>query len=420
MRALRSGELLDPAFARLAPQVSVRDRAWAQELVYGTQRLRGRLDFLLAHFLRPPLAGLEPDVLDILRLGAYQLIEMHGVPAYAAVSQSVELTKSVSGRGSTGLVNGVLQSLRRSNEELKPPVGRDAVQHLSTWGSHPRWLVERWLRYFGRAETEALTAANNQRPELYLRTIGVETAVALDRLRADGMTVEPVLAVPEAIRLTDGNIVRALELVPAVVQDPAAMLVVAFAEFSSEPLADLCAAPGGKSLAAAVNAGTSPTFVLAADVSWPRLQRVRENVDRVKNSNIGFTVADARTPPIRVIPQILIDAPCTGTGTLRRHPDGKWRLGQADINALVALQQDILAGVARCIAPGGLLVYATCSLEPEENEQQVERFLERYREFTLEPPTRTSEDWIHNGMLRVLPQRHGFDGAFAARLRKAA
>jgi 16S rRNA (cytosine967-C5)-methyltransferase len=426
LRALRAGELLDPAFARWAQPLSPRDRAWTQELVYGTQRLRGRMDTLLARFLKQPIATLEDDVLDILRLGAYQLLEMHGVPAYAAVSQSVELTKSVSGRGATGLVNGVLQSLRRAGDLQQPPTD-DSVDTLSSWGSHPAWLVGRWLRYFGAHDTRALVDHNNRRPELFLRLLGVQADDAIQRLRADGMTAEPIEDLPEGIRLIDGNLVRALELVPAVVQDPAAMLVVRFAEFSTEPVADLCAAPGGKALAVAVGASDTPCYVLAADISWPRLEKIRENAERVGNhaervaqQKIVFAIADARFPPVRRLPQVLIDAPCTGTGTLRRHPDGKWRLRPSDIEALVVLQRDILDAVAACVLPGGLLVYATCSLEPEENEDQVDGFLRRHPEFELEPPRRADEPWLSNGMLHVLPQRHGYDGAFAARLRKAA
>ena len=416
---MRAGELLDPAFARIVQQALPRDRAWAQELVYGTFRLRGRIDYLLSGFVKRGLDKLEPDVLDILRLGAYQLLEMHGVPAYAAVSQSVELTRSIKARGAIGLVNAVLQSVRRSGKQMREPSSDEADQ-LSAWGSHPVWLVERWTRYYGAAATRALMQANNERPELYLRLLGIEASDAVNRLRADGMSAETVSSVPRAIRLLEGNVVRALELIPAVVQDPAAMLVVQFAEFSHEPMADLCAAPGGKSLAATVSDAAPPAWVLAADVSWARLQRIRENRHRLRSTNLALIVGDARRPPIRVLPQILIDAPCTGTGTLRRHPDGKWRLSESDLAALVVLQREILDGVASCVAPGGLLVYATCSLEPEENEQQVEHFLEQHREFTVEPPRVRSQAWERDGFLRVWPQEQGFDGAFAARLRRAA
>jgi 16S rRNA (cytosine967-C5)-methyltransferase len=424
LRAVREGELLDPAFARLAPQLAVRDRAWVQELVYGTFRLRGRLDFLLSRFARRPIGQLEPDVLDVLRLGAYQLLEMHGVPAYAAVSQSVEMVKKVSGRAATGFVNGVLQSLRRDQEEAPPSSSTEIARDLTEWGSHPDWLVERWLRIFGLAETTALVAANNQRPALFLRPIGVSADDAIARLRADGMVAEPVSHVSPGLQLVSGDVVRALQLIPAVVQDPAAMLVVQFAAPAGGPVADLCAAPGGKALVmteeADETASARARFVVAGDISFARLQKLRSNAQRIGADNIGFLNADARQLPLRPLSQALLDVPCTGTGTLRRHPDGKWRLGPQDLRALVELQREILDAAAAWIAPGGLLVYSTCSLEPEENDQQVETFLKRHEAFTLEAPPPMDARWLDGEVLRVLPQKHGFDGAFAARLRRAA
>ncbi|MGH7468486.1 MAG: 16S rRNA (cytosine(967)-C(5))-methyltransferase RsmB [Longimicrobiales bacterium] len=418
MRAVRGGELLDPAFARLAPQLAQRDRAWTQELVYSTFRLRGRLDYLLAQFVQRPLAQLEVDVLDILRLGAYQLLEMHGVPAYAAVSQAVEMARHVSGRGTTGLVNGVLQALHRAQPDLRPPAPLEAVEFLSSWGAHPRWLIERWLRTFGRAATETLVELNNQRPVSYLRPVGMSVAQADTRLRACEIKTEPVAQVPFALRLDASDVLRALEVVPAVVQDPAAMLVVEYAAFDHNWIADLCAAPGGKTLGLSAQAG--PAFVLAGDLSRARLEKARANAHRVGSTDIVFMNADARRPPLRSVPQALLDVPCSGTGTLRRHPDGKWRLGPGDLTALVELQREMLEATAVCIAPGGLLVYATCSLEPEENELQVERFLDHHVEFKLESPGSFQGPGLEGALLRVLPQRHGFDGAFAARLRKTA
>ena len=418
---MRTGELLDSAFARLAEQVPTRDRAWAQELAYGTMRLRGRIDFLLARFVRRGLAALEPDVLDVLRLGAYQLLEMNAVPAYAAISQAVEMTKSIAGRGATGLVNGVLQSLRRGQEELQPPPGRDAAHYLSTWGSHPRWLVERWLAAYGRKETEALVEHDNTRPEVFLNPVNVTRADAITRLQAAELVAEDVAGVTDSVRISSSQVADALAVVPAVVQDPAASLVVKYAQFSSEVVADLCAAPGGKALAISGGFGERrPSYVLAADLSFGRLLKVRENTTRVGTTNVGFAVADARMPPLRQVPQVLIDAPCTGTGTLRRHPDGKWRITPDDLAALVTLQREILDAAAACVAPGGLLVYATCSLEREENDQQVARFLDEHADFQLEPPARFDETYLDGGFLRVLPQQHGFDGAYAARLRRAA
>src|SRR5690606_29873670 len=168
LRAVRRGDLADRALLRTLERVPVRDRGWTQELVYGTFRLRARLDLLLAPHVRAGLDRLDPDVLDILRLGAYQLLEMTSVPVYAAVSQSVELARAAGHGRASGLVNGVLQSLRREPGRAHVPTLADnAVERLSGWGSHPRWLVERWIARLGPAEAEALVDANNRRPELY-------------------------------------------------------------------------------------------------------------------------------------------------------------------------------------------------------------------------------------------------------------
>jgi 16S rRNA (cytosine967-C5)-methyltransferase len=211
-----------------------------------------------------------------------------------------------------------------------------------------------------------------------------------------------------------------LAVIPAVVQDPAAGLVTRYADVPKGALvADLCAAPGGKALELAERA----RYVMAADVSFGRMARVRENAERIGGLPLGLVVADARWPAIGEADVVLIDVPCTGTGTLRRHPDGKWRLTPADLPALVELQREILEAAARCVRPGGLLIYSTCSLEPEENEDQVNAFLERHREFEPAPPpagTVAAELLDEVGRLVVLPQATGTDGAFAARLRRGS
>lgn len=420
MRRVRQGDLADRALGRVLPELAERDRAWVQELVYGTLRLRGRLDHLLAERVHRGLDGLEADVLDVLRLGAYQLLEMGGVPAYAAVSESVELAKSVS-RGGAGLVNAVLKAVRRGETAAAfPSFETDPAAHLSSWGSHPRWLVERWMARFGADATRRLVAWNNTRPDIFLRPLGVTVEAAAAAVAAAGVGVE--VAGPETLRLDAGaDVGAALAAVPAVVQDPAAGLVVRCA--APEPgqtVVDLCAAPGGKALAlAAGGAG----HVVAGDVSLRRQRRLSENTARLAGQldaplPLSVLVADARRPALASAALVLVDAPCTGTGTLRRHPDGRWRIGAADLAALVALQREILDAAAALVRPGGVLVYATCSLEPEENGGQVAAFLERSPGFEAEVAPLDAR-WLDDaGRLAVTPQDHDMDGAFAARLRR--
>ncbi|MBI4409395.1 MAG: 16S rRNA (cytosine(967)-C(5))-methyltransferase RsmB [Gemmatimonadetes bacterium] len=433
LRAVRAGELADRALVRARERVAPRERAWLHELVYGVLRLRGRLDHALARYVRRGLSSLDPDILDVLRLGAYQLLEMASVPAYAAVSQAVEMGKALAGRGAGGLVNGVLQSLRREQATLAfPDFASDPGAHLASWGSHPPWLVERWLARFGAEGARELVEANNRRPELYLRPVGVALEAARAVLRGAGIESEPVPIAPDALRVLPPATAReALRAVPAIVQDPAAGLVVRYAAAApGARVADLCAAPGGKALglAQAVIAGESDGYVLAADASWDRLGRLRENLERLRADpaaapvagRVGLAVADARWPAVGGADVVLLDVPCTGTGTLRRHPDGRWRIGPTDLAALVELQRELLAAAAPLVRRGGLLVYATCSLEPEENESQVEWFLQRHPQFAIETVPGAVDAALRDegGRLIVLPHQWDVDGAFAARLRR--
>lgn len=420
LRAVRRGELADRALARVLERVTPRERPWVQELVLGTLRLRGRIDWMLDGLVRRGIASLEPDVLDILRLGSYQLLEMGSVPVYAAVSQAVEMAKRVAGKWVGGLVNGVLHSLNRERDRITfPDPADDVVGYLATWGSHPQWLVERWVARFGPDGARALVEANNSRPELYIRPVRVPVDEAVRRLRAVGIDAEPVPFAPDALRIAPPAGAReVLAEVPAVVQDPAAGLVVRYAAVpDGAVVADLCAAPGGKAVALAEHA----RYVVAADVSYSRMERVRENAERIGGLPIGLLVSDARWSAVREADLVLVDVPCTGTGTLRRHPDGKWRLQPADLSALVELQREILDAAASIVRPGGILVYSTCSLEREENEDQVEAFLARHPEFAPAPPphgTVADELLDAAGNLVVLPQAMGVDGAFASRLRR--
>lgn len=418
---VREGELGDRALDLATQGMEPRERAWTQELVYGTFRLRGRIDHVLNQFARDGVGSLDAEVLDVLRLGAYQLLEMGSVPPYAAVSQSVELVRMAGVPRAAGLVNGILQNMQRRPDFRFPDFDVDPAGHLETWGSHPRWLVERWIGRWGAEQARALVEADNTRPELYIRPLGVSIEDARARLGEAEIASEPIDFAPDSLRvLPPATAAQALAAVPAVVQDPAAALVVRYADVPpGADVIDLCAAPGGKALGLAERAGR----VAAADLSARRMRRVMENAVRVGwGDRVGAVVADGRHPPFRAVDAVLLDAPCTGTGTFRRHPDGRWRVTPDDVEALARLQDELLAAAAGLVRPGGLLVYSTCSLEPEENELRIERFLADRSGWALEPPAGAVDASLLDGegCLCVLPQRQGVDGAFAARLRRAA
>jgi 16S rRNA (cytosine967-C5)-methyltransferase len=418
---MRHGELLDPAFELRAAPLDARDRRWTQELVYGMLRRRAMLDALLSERVRGGLVRLDSDLTDLLRLGAYQLLHMGSVPAYAAIAQTVELTKERHGLGASKLANAVLRRLDREREMLDATVPTDPVDALALRYSHPRWLVARWVGRWGAEETERLLAANNAEAPLVVRPYNIvreQLEATLESVGvdvADAPLVRDSFAIKSPVSLTElGAYRQGLFFV----QDPAATLVTQYAAVPpGAEVADLCAAPGGKALELARTA----SVVVAGDRSLQRVQRLLANARRMDARNMLAVIADARAPAIRPVDAVLLDVPCTGTGTFRRHPDARWRLKVSDIAVLAAMQRTVLRAAASVVRPGGLLVYGTCTLEPEENDAQIETFLRESPEWTLEPPPEGTvpAPVLDAGRLRVLPQRHGVDGAFAARLRRA-
>jgi 16S rRNA (cytosine967-C5)-methyltransferase len=398
-----------------------RERAFAHELCYGATRLRNRLDHLLTAHLHRGLGRLQAPVLETLRLGAYQILYMDSVPAYAAVSQSVDLVRDTSGLGPAGLVNAVLRKLQRGDAgpERFPDFERDPLPFLETWGSHPRWLLERWLARWSAEHVRALVDIDNAVPRTCLVPLELAPEEAADVLGRSGLAAEPVGDGTRCVRLGHGvSPAAALEVIPrAVIQDPAANLVVQYADVpQGTKVADLCAAPGGKALAVA----DRPIYTLAADRSERRLNMVRDNARRTARP-LGLVVADARRPPLSRVDVVLLDAPCTGTGTLQRKPDARWRLRPTSLEDLCALQREMLDAAAPLLPVEGLLVYSTCSLEREENEEQVDSFLARHAGFRVEPTESVPARYRDAaGRLVVTPPATGFDGAFAARLRRVS
>ena len=422
--AMRRGELLDPAFDARVALLDARDRRWTQELVYGTLRRRAVIDAHLSERVRGGLARLDPDLIDLLRLGAYQLLHMGSVPPYAAIAQTVELAKERHGIGASKLANAVLRRLDRERDALRLPSPADPIDALALSYSHPRWLVARWVARWGAEDTERLLAANNVEPPTVLRPYGIVAEQLEAMLEAGGVRVReggPATAlVRDSIELAGGVSLTELGAYRQglfFVQDPGATLVTRYAAIPADAeVADLCAAPGGKAL----ELSRSASFVAAMDRSALRASRMTMNFGRVDARNLRVVVGDARHPAVRPMDAVLVDVPCTGTGTFRRHPDARWRLKVSDLAVMGALQRSIVRAAAQVVKPGGLLVYSTCSLEPEENDAQVESFLAENPAWRLEPPPEGAvpASVLDAGRLRVLPQRHGVDGAFAARLRR--
>ena len=417
---IRGGDMLDGTFERRAIDLDARDRRWLRELVYGMLRHRGFIDAILAERVTGGIARIEADLLDLLRLGVYQLLHMGSVPAYAAIAQTVELAKVRHGIGASKLTNAVLRRVDRERDSLSPALPSDSVEALAVRYSHPAWLVRRWLSRWGTVETETLLTKNNGEAPVVLRPYGIVREQLEAMLESAGVHVEDAPLVRDSIQISGGitlNELGAFKQGLFFIQDPGSTLVTHYAAIPiGSIVADLCAAPGGKSLELARDART----VVAADRSPARLGRLVANRERLEANNILVMAADARFPAIRPVDAVLIDAPCTGTGTFRRHPDARWRLRVSDLAVMAALQTSLLRAAATVVSPGGLLIYSTCSLEPEENEEQVERFLAENAGWQLEaPPVGTvPSETIDGGYLRVLPHVHGSDGAFAARLRR--
>ncbi|CAN5732565.1 16S rRNA (cytosine(967)-C(5))-methyltransferase RsmB [soil metagenome] len=392
------------AWEARATELAPADRPWVQELVYGVVRFRGRLDHLLGLHLHKGVGSLHPRILNLLRMGSWQLFSMGSVPTYAAVSETVEQARLTpknagGGKGAAGLVNAVLRRLAEAGDgpERFPSADTDPVGHLVTRGSHPEWLVERWIARYGLEDATRLVEANNRVPRVHLRRLGSGEVIELE---------------------AGADVVHALQSAhPVQVQDPAASAVVDFMArgmlaaglgpgATGATVADLCAAPGGKGLALA-GLDSLRARVIGLDPSRARLVRMGTNIGRL-GIDVGVVVARGEAPPFAAgsVDAVLVDAPCTGTGTLARHPDARWRLRPESISDLAKVQEGILEGAAGIVREGGILVYSTCTLEQEENEAQVEGFASRNPSFQLEES------------MKVLPYESGTDGSFAARFRK--
>lgn len=409
--AVRRGTPFDAALTDGLRALAEPDRRLAHELAAGVLRNEAALDAMIAPLLHRGTRSVLPPIQDILRLGAYQLHYLDRIPAHAVVATAVALTRAAVGEKSTGFVNAILRRL------ADHPAGTDAPATTDDTMSHPGWLVERWTARFGRDDTARLLEWNNSRPALVVQPARGTVDDLHRRFDEAGVRTFPAPFGAGLVTETSRpGLLPGFAEGEFFVQDPAQALVARFlGAGESDTVFDACAAPGGKAMAIARRA----RLVVAGDLSRRRLRRMEENLARVGAKNVALLVADAAAPPIRPVNRILLDAPCLGTGTFARHPDARLRVAPAALARLVAEQARLLDALAERVPVAGVLCYATCSLEPEENTLQVEGFLRRHPAFRREA---VEGDFPRNafGDLESLPHRDGMDGAYAARLVRIA
>jgi 16S rRNA (cytosine967-C5)-methyltransferase len=417
--------LLHHALARAGLRPA--DAALATEIVQGTLRWQGRVDWTLAGVLRSPLQDLPPRIRAILRMSVYQLLFLSRVPAHAVVHDAVTLARAHGHAGVAALVNAVLRQVATRGERPLPPqpLDRIVVEH-----SHPRWLVERWVARLGADQAVELCRANNTLPPLTVRVnvlLRRPEEVAA-QLAAAGVRVRPTV-IAEGL-VVDGPAEPRRRLVEEgvlTVQDVGAMLVTHVLDPQpGETIIDACAAPGGKTTHIAERQADGGR-VIACDVHAGRLEVLRNRAQVRGLASIQAVVADARTLGQRwpaAADRVLLDAPCSGLGVVRRRPEIKWRVQPADLPAHAARQLDLLQGACGAVRPGGVLLYSVCTTEPEEGPDVVAQFLRMRPDFAPDPdlplPAGVSPGDDPPGTLTLWPHRHGTDGFFIARMRRVA
>jgi 16S rRNA (cytosine967-C5)-methyltransferase len=399
--------------------LSARDRNLTHELTLGVLRWQLQLDQYITHFADRDSARLDLPVLIALRLAFYQLIFLSRIPPSAAVNEAVELVRFARFSSADKFVNAVLRRALREPNYNPLALIEDPLESLAIETSHPRWLLEKWSEAFGREEARAIAQANNEPAPVSFRLTGqdVNEEQILSQLRAAGNELIPSKIVSHAWRIS-GSMVQLQELMRSgqvYLQDEASQLVAhAVTPQSAQYILDLCAAPGSKSthLARLTNGSAA---VIAADLYEHRLREVTRAARTQQHQRLYCVGLDARQPlPFAepVFDRVLVDAPCSGTGTLRRNPEIRWRIRPEDIAQLSRRQKLLLSNAAKVLKPGGRLVYSTCSLEPEENEEVVQAFLERHRSFVTVDSGSEVGLSSAGGSVRTWPNRQGTDGFF--------
>lgn len=401
------------------------DAALCSRLVYGVMQNKLLLDFYLSAYCTQKPDHLQPPLLEILELGSYQILYLDRVPDSAAVNTSVELAK-LTGRGqAAGLVNAVLRKVSQNKANLPPIPERDEAKYLSIRYSHPKWLVKRLLNLLGREETEAFLSANNGTPPLTVQVNPLKTdgESLIEELAGWGVTAKAHSWVPGCLEVTSAGDLTTLEPFRAgklLVQDPAARLVSLIAGVHpGQKVLDLCAAPGGKSFSAAF-AMQDKGEIVSCDLHENKLKRIQEGAARLGLHTIATSAGDGRVfrPEWEAkFDVVLVDAPCSGLGIIRKKPDVRYKRAD-DLFTLPVIQTALLDNAAKYVVPGGVLVYSTCTILPEENEQVTDAFLAEHSDFCRDGFTLPEPVGETDGQLMLWPHRHGTDGFYICRMKR--
>lgn len=402
------------------------DRQQANELIQGILRRKLYLDFLIGEYSHVAVNDMEMKFKNILRLGIYELLFMDGTPDYAAINEAVELAKTLISGKSGDLANAVLRKVQRDVANLPKPAHADRTELVSVTFSHPEWMVKRWVERFGEREAFQLMQANNHRPHYYLRVNNMKTQTENFKLRMDkaGVNFKESDWLPGFFEVeTLADIVKKgwFEKGLCQVQDIAA----GFAPWilspqSGETVIDLCAAPGTKTIFMAdmmENKGS----ILSVDISAKRIERIAENAENYGAEIVKIQRADATEETFKLADAVLLDAPCTGTGVLAKRADLRWKRTEQELEEITKTQWELLDAAANMVAKNGRLVYSTCSIEPEENMEQIKKFLAEYDNFELEDLSGyLPEDVLIEGgkAYQTLPHLHQCDGHFGVLLRR--
>lgn len=418
------------------PHLSQRDRAFAVHLIQGVSRFRLRFDWIIEQFARLSFRKIEPPVLNILRIALYQIFFMDRVPESAAVNEAVKQTKAVGKGHVSGFVNAILRKICRQKDQIRfPDPRREPLRYLSVYYSYPEWMVKKWIEELGIDSVERLLDAENQIPDLVVRTnsLKVDRSRLIGFLEEEGLTATPTLHSPEGIVIKGlkGSVSQLNTFKKGLfqVQSEAAQICShLMGPGEGDSVLDLCAGLGGKSTHLAELMGGKGS-VLSLDISHSRLIRLSETSIRLGLGCIHPVAADASVHLSSVLrgtfDKILVDGPCSGLGILSRHPDGKWSRDEADVKRLSRLQEGIISESVPLLKTGGAMLYVTCTISREENEDVVNGFLKKNSSMTLVNLKDHAPDWAlefidDQGFFKTLPHVHGMDGFFAARFRKGS